>query len=484
KKKCKSILVALKRHHCSHQATNIYQRDNKPCMISEYVAEYFPYKIEPRESFKPKNEYKREPIEMEHLSVFRADYVPHDVKPKPPKVPEEYKKPDGPMYMTTSYKRDYNPHPIPPPVLLKPPERKCSVARLDTIPTYKDDYRLWKVPKREPIKPEPYRPSSAKFYGLSTFQRDYQPKGMSVRDSCKPPNAVMMSTVPFDGTTNYRLEYMPHVLEPRKMQDKATYKPSDVPFDGLSTHRQDFRVLQAERVKSLKPKQNKVASDAKFNEISEFQQQYKPWALPPRHVNKVAVYVPPEEKMNLSSTTHTDYPVHKLQLLPCRPVVQARSQSVPFDAQSTMKEDYKQWELQQVKMIKHPEAISWPADKFENVSTFQAHYVPHDVSHTHKFKPVNQVLHSSGPFDGETIYHSSYVPRQIKVCPAIQPTLQGYVYDETDACGHKRFRPMPDPQHTRIKQDAKSGTANVSIAPEKPVNGFAPAHQKQLIATA
>jgi hypothetical protein len=64
--------VCHRRHHCPHLSTKIYDKIEKPCLLSEYTENYPTYhSFLPRESFKPKLEYKRGSIPMEGLTTSR-----------------------------------------------------------------------------------------------------------------------------------------------------------------------------------------------------------------------------------------------------------------------------------------------------------------------------------------------------------------------------------------------------------------------------
>ncbi|XP_032255464.1 stabilizer of axonemal microtubules 1-like, partial [Phoca vitulina] len=58
------------RHHCPHLPTKIYDKIEKPCLLSEYTENYPLYhSYLPRESFKPKLEYQKGSIPMEGLTT-------------------------------------------------------------------------------------------------------------------------------------------------------------------------------------------------------------------------------------------------------------------------------------------------------------------------------------------------------------------------------------------------------------------------------
>ncbi|CAD7668322.1 unnamed protein product [Nyctereutes procyonoides] len=65
-----------RRHHCPHLPTKIYDKIEKPCLLSEYTENYPLYhSYLPRESFKPKLEYQKGSIPMEGLTTSRAGFL-------------------------------------------------------------------------------------------------------------------------------------------------------------------------------------------------------------------------------------------------------------------------------------------------------------------------------------------------------------------------------------------------------------------------
>uniref|UniRef100_A0A5F5PEL4 Stabilizer of axonemal microtubules 1 n=2 Tax=Equus TaxID=9789 RepID=A0A5F5PEL4_HORSE len=70
KRKCICDLCSCGRHHCPHLPTKIYDKTEKPCLLSEYTENYPLYhSYLPRESFKPRLEYQKGSIPMEGLTT-------------------------------------------------------------------------------------------------------------------------------------------------------------------------------------------------------------------------------------------------------------------------------------------------------------------------------------------------------------------------------------------------------------------------------
>ncbi|XP_030740350.1 stabilizer of axonemal microtubules 2 [Echinops telfairi] len=397
----------------------------------------------PPQSLKPKQEFQACRGKMEGITTFKSDYRPYEIVKQPRHVPEEYKPKLGQIDLGTTYKRDFNSYKVQPVAIARPLERQqVKKGKLDTVPTYKDDYRAWDIQKSELYKPkENYHPPTVKFGNSTTFQDDYMPQEVKPRPSFKPSFALQPSTIPFNGDTSHRLDYVPHQLEFTCARPKEVYKPTSQPFEALTTHRNDFQGLVGETAKICKPAYNRVTQNVPFSGSTEFQESFQPWEMPPPPVRKAAEYVPPAGTMQFSSTSHLDYVPHQAsRVAAIRPISHRRNSNVPFQGKSTTKEDFPVWESCRQGIIKRQQQIPNPSGKFDGLSTFRSHYVPHDLIPTKSCKPLTISLRSSVPFDDATMYSTEYTPKKQDVCPASYPAPPGYIFESTNSQGHKFFR--------------------------------------------
>uniref|UniRef100_A0A1I8JIC5 inositol-1,4-bisphosphate 1-phosphatase n=1 Tax=Macrostomum lignano TaxID=282301 RepID=A0A1I8JIC5_9PLAT len=78
-----------------------------------------------------------------------------------------------------------------------------------------DNFKKWALTGREKVGPnQTYQPNSAPFEGQSTTASHFVPHPMDVRRSFKPSQDAARTEGPFDGTTLYRMEYVPKHIEP------------------------------------------------------------------------------------------------------------------------------------------------------------------------------------------------------------------------------------------------------------------------------
>ncbi|KAM6202391.1 stabilizer of axonemal microtubules 2-like [Rhynchocyon petersi] len=381
--------------------------------------------------------------------VDKSDYRPYEIVKQPRHVPEEYKPKQGEIDLGTTYKRDFNSYKVQPVAIVRPLERQqIKKGKLDTVPTYKDDYQAWDIQKTELCKPEEtYHAPTAKFGNSTTFQDDYIPKEIKPMQSFKPPFVFKRSKIPFSGDTSHRIDYVPHHVESKFARPKEAYKSSNQPFEDLTTHRSDFQGLVGEAAKICKPAYNRVTQSAHFEGSTEFRESFQPWEIAPPVVKKVPEYVPPPGSMQLNSTSHLDYVPHQAKrTVPIRPISQRRNNNFPFQGKSTTKEDFPAWKICRQEIVKRQQQIPSPSGKFDGLSTFRAHYVPHELIPTESCKPLNVALTCSIPFDDVTMYSTEYTPKKQEVCPASYPSPPGYIFENTNSQGHKFYRKItPSP---------------------------------------
>ncbi|XP_053128312.1 stabilizer of axonemal microtubules 2 isoform X2 [Hemicordylus capensis] len=433
-----------RRHRCPHNPTRIYDHGGDLCLMTEYVDKYPQYNhVPPPQSLKPKQEYQTYGGKMEGITTFKSDYVPYEVAHQPIRVQEEYKPMAGEIDLGTTYRRDYNAHKIQPVTLVRPLERKYSRGgKLNTIPTYQDDYRAWEIQRREAHKVEnAYHPPTEKFGNTTTFQDAFLPRELSPRKSFKPMVATKLSDQPFHSVTSHRSDYVPHQLEPKWVRSQEEYRPNSQPFEDVTTHRRDFRGLLGEVPKSFKPECTKVDSKAQFYGSTEFRDSFQPWAISLPEVHKAKEYIPPTGNMDLSSTTHRDYVPHAVSpIVLMRPIEKSRRNDAPFQGHTTMREAFQAWDVHRPEIIKRSSDMPKPSGRFEDMTTFRAHYIPHNIVPTQSCKPLKRALSRSAPFEDGTMYRTEYTPKKQEICPATYPSPPGFVYVSTDSRGHKFFR--------------------------------------------
>uniref|UniRef100_A0A8C2W7F2 Stabilizer of axonemal microtubules 1 n=2 Tax=Chinchilla lanigera TaxID=34839 RepID=A0A8C2W7F2_CHILA len=437
-------LLLSRRHHCPHISTKIYDKTEKPCLLSEYTENYPVYNSYlPRESFKPKWEYQRGSIPMEGLTTARRDFAPHKVLPVKLHQPDRYVPSEENMDLLTTYKQDFNPYHVGRVDPIKPRDSKYPCAdKMECLPTYKADYIPWNQPRQELVRPpHNYRPAP-KFDSRTTHQDDYPMKGLVNTRSCKPPAVPKLCNIPLEDLTNYKMSYVPHPVEKRFVHEAEKFRPCDIPFESLTTHKESYRGLVGEPAKTLKPPARGPGLDMPFSNTTEFRDKYQAWPTPQVFSRAPVTYAPPEEKMDFLTTVQSHYTCPKgTPAQSCRPVRPIRKSS-RFESSTTTKEDYKQWASTRTEPVKPVPQLGRPTEPLDCLTTTQAYYVPHPPVSTKSCKPIWSAPRGNIPLEGQTTYTISFTPKEMGRCPASYPEPPGYVFEEVDALGHKIYRPI------------------------------------------
>lgn len=163
-----------------------------------------------------------------------------------------------------------------------------------------DEFRTWPLQRRQPYRvTDNLTLNAGKFCGTTTFKDDFRPiVGIVASQPCKPPSSSVEQRehVPFNGVTNYRMQYVPHPAE-------ALKRPSSVSSQRLHNHIQPTDAAPM------------------FQGTTEFREKYQAWPQSARKPKRQAAkYVAPAGHMNFHSTTHMDYVRHECPPVPPRPV--------------------------------------------------------------------------------------------------------------------------------------------------------------------
>ncbi|XP_062869252.1 stabilizer of axonemal microtubules 2 [Trichomycterus rosablanca] len=444
KKVCICNICNCGRHRCTRQPTDLYGKSGHVCVVSEYTEKYPTYQsCRPPQSLKPKPEEKGERSRMEGTTTFRSDFVPYEVTRRPGRQRPQYQPRPGQIDLSTTYSLEFNPYEVKPISLARPKERNRGAdGKLDTVPTYKEDFRQWEITRREPPKPRTsYHPPVEKFGNATTFQDEFVPRGPVVRESFKPPNAPKQSDVPLDGVTSHQLSYVPHRVEPRYIRPPPEYKPSEQPFQDLTTHRLEYQGLPGTAPKSCKPERLQSPSDAPFQSSTEFRERFQAWAVPPPRAPRAPEYTSPTQDMDLTTTTQTTYVRHRIQpFVPAKPFLRHARSSAPFQADTTTKEDFKPWTPQRRTVACKPSEMPRASGRMEDLSTFRAHYIQHQLQPNPSCKPLAAPLRSQAPLEEGTVYRTEFTPKKIKACPASSEAPPGFVFERVDDAGHRFYR--------------------------------------------
>ncbi|KAJ7994749.1 hypothetical protein DPEC_G00252700 [Dallia pectoralis] len=446
KRQCVCEICSCGRHRCPHRPTALYGKASNTCVLTEYREKYPVYAgYSPLQSLKPKPVNQGDRGKMEGTTTFKTDFVPYEVTRRPGRQQAVYEPSPGDIDLGTTYSLDFSPYEVTPFAPSRPRERVHATGpKQDTVPTYKDDYRQWGVCKRELKKPaRTYRPPDVKFGGHSTFQDDFLPRGLVPRESFKPSGVPAVSDVPFDGVTSHQLAYVPHLLEARYVKPPEPYKPSSQPLQDLTTNRRDYQGLPGPLAQSCKPDPVTMASDVPFQSSTEFKEQFLVWPVSLPQLHRSLEYAGPTEHMDLTTTSGAVYTPHNIQpYISAKPFNRSTKSTAPFQGCSTMRDDFQPWVAKRQGLIKKTQEIQRATGPMDNLTTFKAHYTPHQLQPSVSFKPVYAPPKAQVPLEGDTMYSTEFTPKRISICPASYDSPPGFAFENSDDRGHKFYRKL------------------------------------------
>ncbi|XP_041755082.2 stabilizer of axonemal microtubules 2 isoform X1 [Coregonus clupeaformis] len=454
KRLCICEICSCGRHRCPHRPTALYGKPNKTCVLTEYTEKYPAYGgYNPPQSLKPKPVNHGDQGRMDGTTTFKTDFIPYEVTRRPGKQQAEYKPKPGDIDLGTTYKQDYTLYEVHPFAPSRPRERvRATGHKMDTVPTYKEDFRQWEMCKRELKKPDlSYHPPDAKFDGHTTFQDDFLTRGLAPRESFKPSSSPKMSDAPFDCVTSNQQCYVPHPLEARWVKAPEPYRPSSQPLQDLTTNRRDYQGLPGQLPQSYKPNPGKVTSDIPFQSSTEFKERFQQWPVSLPQLHKSLQYVSPTEHMDMSTTSGADYVRHNIQpFISAKPFNRPNKSSAPFQVCTTMRDDYQPWEVKRQAMIKKPEEMQRATGRMDYLSTFKAHFTPHELQPSVSFKPAHAPMRTDAPLEGGTMYSTEFTPKRISICPASYDSPPGFVFEDSDDRGHRFYRKLPSKDRNKM----------------------------------
>ena len=343
-----------RRHRCpQHPQTSIMATDaSHPCTVTEYSTEFKTYGPQPRrENFRPIPTPNLKSQDFQdgakpRITTTREDYVAHSITPQPPRTPVQYKKPEGTMEKESEYKLVY-------------------------------------VPKKS-VPAKPIRHVSATRTATASK---------------------------FDHKSSHMTDYVQ--LQPQKTEsyaEKRSYRAPTEPFEGASTIQTDFvdhGYIPPPAL--LKPAQNTVSVNERFDGSSSYKEAFVPLQLPAKFVVVKEKYKPPECEFQGETTFKSDFksydgtkPAQSL-----KPVSKAQSSVEPFQGVTINKESYKVWDMP-AKFTRPPAVYVPPTEKFGTQTTVQADYRPFQAAPAKSIRPLERSKDSNVPFDGSTTQKVDY----------------------------------------------------------------------------
>ncbi|EUB57238.1 Stabilizer of axonemal microtubules 1 [Echinococcus granulosus] len=220
--------------------------------LTTFQSDYTPKKFCLQQPFKPLESLPSSTDPMSQSTTHRVDYTPHALCPPYRHPREEYKKPEEPMEKGTTYQNDYPVLPLckpEPMMLLECP--KCP-GPFDGTTVYCTEFKHWNVRKRVVKPAHPYCPPDVPMETLSTNKADFGPK-LACKVELLKPAAEPLRSGPFDGQTNYRIEYTPKSVEchcPAAYLSRNKVSPDGYTFEAVDPCGHEHYKLMENQIKA------------------------------------------------------------------------------------------------------------------------------------------------------------------------------------------------------------------------------------------
>ncbi|XP_068569576.1 stabilizer of axonemal microtubules 2 isoform X2 [Cebidichthys violaceus] len=203
-------------------------------------------------------------------------------------------------------------------------------SKVDYTSVYKNDFQAWKVKRRLP-----YKLTDSLKVNQGLVVTEHPSKGRFQLNSVQVAANSKPVPQPFESVTSYRSDYVTHPVQPTRREAPVYHTIG----------------LLSQPAVSLKPKVAWAVNQAILDEASALFREFKTWSLENKFhgKGKAKESSPPADHCNFLSTTRADYTEHKCQRAkPVLPSKQTRETSKRrFCGTTTMKEDYKSWDMPQ-----------------------------------------------------------------------------------------------------------------------------------------
>lgn len=389
---------------------------------------------------------------MASETTTMSNFVAHPITPLVKKPPEKYKTPAGAMDTTSEYKQKYEGKWGLPSQPILPVVTKEDPPAFDPSTTHSRDFTIKPMPPVKVYKSNyVYEPPKDAFNALTATNADFTDFGEVPKTlSLKPPEKPVTSDKPFNEVSSYSTSFPPPTMPKRFIRPRTPYVPSARTFTSSTTNRSDFCTHPlTDRLECIKPQENKFVDESPFENTTTNRQCYKPWVLPSRFSRPPTVYIPPTEKLSAVTTFKSAYQHHAYAPPSSNFKPEHRpSDQGPFDGRTTQAADYKEWSnVSRPPAIIHDKKYEPPTDKFEGITTFNAHYLGTPEPRAPSNKPLERSNDCTEKMESLTTYREEYSGSRFKICPAAllsDKANKDFAYSHEDATsGHKFYTPVP-----------------------------------------
>jgi hypothetical protein len=308
--------------------------------------------------------------EFHGATDYKDKFVPHRVERI--QIRKNVHEPinNGKFEGTTNYQQEYHPHEL----SKRVPRAKATwktAGDFSGATTNRTDFQKWDIPPMSARPKAEYVPSEVKFEGSSIQKEDFRQWPIE-RPPQREKEIYKPATEDRDFLTDTRTSFVPHPLQNNRVHHKAEYKPSPDKFNGISTHREDF----------------------------------KKWEIPKFYVHPPAKALIYPEDRDFGTTTSVAYVPHKAEKTKAFRPAHNAVDSGKFDGTTVAKEAYQVWPIPE--KIQRPKAKYISAGSFEGSSTYHDSYLAKSAPLYQREQP--KYVPSNLKFEGRSTHQSDFVP--------------------------------------------------------------------------
>jgi len=252
------------------------------------------------------------------------------------------------------------------------------------------------------------------------------------------------------------------------------YLPPEIPFNGLTTYRENYYLKCGQKAQSFKPAAQFDPSDASFVGLTSYREQYYPKCAKREKSYKPNVTANfSDSPMRDMSTYRFDYHLkcgEKVESL--KPKAQFFPSSAKMDGITTYRSTFIPFCPREYKFAKQPYANKlmsgdFSCKPFEGISTYRVDYWPKPINKQASLKPNVKPRFSDAKMDGCSTYRYDFNPFTFEKC--IDNCVPARVYDEMyPRCGLFACGAEPEEAKNKDYEDPCPPPPNCPCGPPPP----------------
>ncbi|XP_035281997.1 uncharacterized protein LOC118231822 isoform X4 [Anguilla anguilla] len=295
-------------------------------MVTEYQARFLGHSSTAAQKLGKAPENCRRPeVKMTGMTAFRSDIMPHDVTRRVPKIAEA--------------------HHVPPEGAVK----------------HTKEFQSRATPFQRPVRTNSDLKLSHKSHMTVPYQEHCCSKAAPAAGKSWKVTPAGEKALPFESTTSYKLHYICHPPQPKRLIQRLVYKPSSSPLNCVTTYRHDYSCLQVEVVKPVRSKATWESNPTLCQGCTKLWDKCKTWPLRLTCGHRTGDSSPKDE-VEFISTTHADFVVQQGHPLPSThtPKKAWTTDKVSLEAPSAKGEKRRFWETKKVlpiTQLKEPDKL-------------------------------------------------------------------------------------------------------------------------------